>query len=576
MSRRTRGRAAVVIGLVGLLLVAPATAALAHPLGNFTVNHYNGLTLRLDGLDLLTIIDTAEIPTQQALPSIDTDGDDAMSTAELAAQADAQCAAVAEAVAVQVNNQPVPLVLGPATLETLPGVAGLPTLRLTCPRSAKGDLTGPSVVTLLDDYRTDRVGWHEITAVGEGVRLLDSPVASASISDELRTYPVELLQSPLDQRSLTVRTEPGTGGSTDSFDPASGSPDPFSRLIAAGDRALQDLVGDRELTPLVGALAVLLAVLLGSGHALLPGHGKAVMAAYLAGKRGSRRDAFLVGATVTATHTASVLVLGLLISLSATVVGEGVLRVLGIVSGALIAIVGGFLLVGALRSRRAARAQRIDDEFQRLPVDAPVGALATTSGQSIPTAPHDHQHDHTHQHDRNDGHDHPHPHEDGHEHDGPHPHEHGHDHDHEHEHDGHTHSGGWWGGHSHHHGQRGHRHGEPATDRRAGRLGIAGMGIAGGLVPSPSALVVLLGAVNLGQTVFGVLMVFAYGLGMAGTLTAVGLLLVRFRDRIDRYGTTSRLGRRAAAFVRALPIITALLVLVVGLALVLRGLLLAA
>jgi len=101
------------------------------------------------------------------------------------------------------------------------------------------------------------------------------------------------------------------------------------------------------------------------------------------------------------------------------------------------------------------------------------------------------------------------------------------------------------------------------------------MGIAGGLVPSPSALVVLLGAVNLGRSVFGVLMVLAYGLGMAGTLTAVGLLLVRFRDRLDRYGATNRLGRRAATVVRALPVVTAALVLVVGLALVLRGLLLA-
>ena len=568
----------MVIGLVGLFLVAPATAALAHPLGNFTVNHYNGLTLRPDGLDLLTIIDTAEIPTQQALPSIDTDGDDAMSTAELAAQADAQCAAVADAVEVQVNNQPVPLVVGPATLETAPGAAGLPTLRLTCPRSGERDLTEPAVVTLLDDYRTDRVGWHEITAVGEGVRLLDSPVASASISDELRTYPVDLLQSPLDQRSLTVRTEPGTGGSTDSFDPASGSPDPFSRLVAAGDRALQDLVGDRELTPVVGALAVLLAVLLGSGHALLPGHGKAVMAAYLAGRRGSRRDAFLVGATVTATHTASVLVLGLLISLSASVVGEGVLRVLGIVSGALIAILGGFLLVGALRSRRVARAQRIDDEPQGELVDAPAAVLATAGW--APTAasnradhphghPHPHPHDHGDEHVDDHGHAHPHPPDPDHEHE----HEHVHDDDRAiaHSHGGghaHTHSGGWWSGHS-------HSHGESATDRRTGRLGIAGMGIAGGLVPSPSALVVLLGAVNLGKSVFGVLMVLAYGLGMAGTLTAVGLLLVRFRDRLDRYGATNRLGRRAATVVRALPVVTAALVLVVGLALVLRGLLLA-
>jgi len=271
-----------------------------------------------------------------------------------------------------------------------------------------------------------------------------------------------------------------------------------------------------------------------------------------------------------------VLVLGLLISLSATVVGEGVLRVLGIVSGALIAILGGFLLVGALRSRRVARAQRIDDEPQGELVDAPAAVLATAGwAPTAASARADHPHGHPHPHDHGDehvddhGHAHPHRLDPDHEHE----HEHVHDDDRAiaHSHGGghaHTHSGGWWSGHS-------HSHGEPATDRRTGRLGIAGMGIAGGLVPSPSALVVLLGAVNLGRSVFGVLMVLAYGLGMAGTLTAVGLLLVRFRDRLDRYGATNRLGRRAATVVRALPVVTAALVLVVGLALVLRGLLLA-
>jgi ABC-type nickel/cobalt efflux system permease component RcnA len=97
------------------------------------------------------------------------------------------------------------------------------------------------------------------------------------------------------------------------------------------------------------------------------------------------------------------------------------------------------------------------------------------------------------------------------------------------------------------------------------------MGIAGGLVPSPSALLVLLASVALGRTVFGVLLVVAYGLGMAATLTAVGLALVRVRDRLDRRlsaGRTSSLLRLAA---RTAPLVTAVLVLVVGLALVVRG-----
>jgi len=92
------------------------------------------------------------------------------------------------------------------------------------------------------------------------------------------------------------------------------------------------------------------------------------------------------------------------------------------------------------------------------------------------------------------------------------------------------------------------------------------MGIAGGLVPSPSALIVLLGAVGLGRTAFGVLLVVAYGVGMAATLTAAGLVLVRVRDR-----WTSRPHRTRARLAALAPTGTAALVLCVGLGLVGRA-----
>ena len=114
----------------------------------------------------------------------------------------------------------------------------------------------------------------------------------------------------------------------------------------------------------------------------------------------------------------------------------------------------------------------------------------------------------------------------------------------------------------------GHGHSHPHTH---GRGGLVGMGIAGGLVPSPSALLVLLASVALGRTVFGVLLVIAYGLGMAATLTAVGLALVRVRDRLDRRLRAGRTSSALRAVARAAPLVTAALVLVVGLALVARG-----
>lgn len=97
------------------------------------------------------------------------------------------------------------------------------------------------------------------------------------------------------------------------------------------------------------------------------------------------------------------------------------------------------------------------------------------------------------------------------------------------------------------------------------------MGVAGGLVPSPSALVVLLGAVALGRTWFGVLLVIGYGLGMAGTLTAVGLLLVRLRDRLERADRFAGMADRVGKLRGLLPLVTASLVLIVGFGLTLRA-----
>jgi ABC-type nickel/cobalt efflux system permease component RcnA len=93
-------------------------------------------------------------------------------------------------------------------------------------------------------------------------------------------------------------------------------------------------------------------------------------------------------------------------------------------------------------------------------------------------------------------------------------------------------------------------------------LSLVSMGIAGGLVPSPSALVVLLGAIGLGRTGFGVLLVIGYGLGMAATLTAAGLLLIKVQDRWSK-----RLPRMTARLSRIMPTGTAALVLLVGLGL---------
>ncbi|WP_049561223.1 hypothetical protein [Nonomuraea sp. SBT364] len=86
-------------------------------------------------------------------------------------------------------------------------------------------------------------------------------------------------------------------------------------------------------------------------------------------------------------------------------------------------------------------------------------------------------------------------------------------------------------------------------------------------MPSPSALVVLLGAIALGRAWFGVALVAAYGVGMAATLTVMGLLLVKLVDRLER-----RAGRLAARLSGLAPMGTATMVVLLGAGLALRSL----
>ncbi|WP_433262283.1 nickel/cobalt transporter [Actinosynnema sp. CS-041913] len=459
--------------LVAMLMLGGVGLATAHPLGNFTVNHYHGITVHPDRVTLRAVVDTAEIPTLQERPS------------EVDGYAERECAALARATAVEVDGRVAPVSVRTGAVEFPPGEAGLPTTRLTCVVEAAAS---GQTVTVRDGYRGDRIGWREMTAVGDGVALVDPPVPGVSVSGELRMYPEDLLATPLDVRSVTLRVRPGDGGAAAGTPLTGGGPS----LLAAATGKFTSFAGSRDLTPLVGVLAVLLSLVLGASHAALPGHGKTVIAAYLAGRDGTPRDAVVVGATVTLTHTAGVLVLGLAISASSALAGESVLRWLGLVSGLLVAGIGVGLVRSAVRRRQL---------------------VAVGHGPGHSDSP---------------------------------GHEHGHGHSHGHGH-------GYGSGHGHGHGHR------------IGRAGLVGMGVAGGLVPSPSALVVLLGAIALGRTWFGVLLVLGYGLGMAATLTAVGLLLVRLRDRL---AAVERFRDRFTA----LPVVTAALVLVVGLSLTLRSL----
>jgi nickel/cobalt transporter (NicO) family protein len=465
---------AVIVAVAGIAVLGPAAAASAHPLGNFTVNHYDGITVHTDAVDVFAVIDAAEIPTAQQRGSVDSNHDGVLDGVERATFAAATCTKVAAHEALTVDGMLTSLSVGASSYTLRPGAAGLHISRVECRLHAAVAATSRDrQLTFADDYDAARIGWHEITATAVGVHLVGSPVPATSVSDQLLHYPNDLLSSPLDVRRASLDVAPGPGRSTFAKQlakvPGAG---PLARIVDRLDRLFSGLAGARHLTLGVGLLAVLVSVLLGATHAALPGHGKTVMAAYIAGKRGSVRDAVLVGTTVTLTHTAGVLALGLALTASSSLAGDRVEGELGVVSGLLVVGVGLGLLVSALRRR-------------------------------------------THQH----------------------AHEHGH----------------------------GHHHHEHAGRRRAGLLG---MGVAGGLVPSPSALVVLLGAIALGRTAFGVLLVLSYGIGMAATLTAAGLLAVRLTERWSGRFHRVRIMQRLAG---ATPMVTAGLVMVVGAGLAARS-----
>ncbi len=506
-----------------LLLPAPAQA---HPLGDFSVNQLVALTLRPGAVDATAILDQAELPTMQQRSEVDTGGDGTADDTELSRHAAAACGDFAQDIVVRVDGGALRWTLGTASMTLEPGAAGLHTSRVTCTLSAAAALDRAAELTVHNGHLPGRVGWHEITAYGAGVALPGSPVPARSTTNELRAYPVDLLGAPLAVRDarITVRPGPGgppnacaapgesaaPGGPAGSAGPAAGCVDAVRaaaddpaplRWAAWVQQRVVDAVGADRLTPAVGVLAVLLALVLGAGHALLPGHGKTVMAVYLAGRAGRPRDALYVGATVTATHTGGVIGLGLLLTAVSGLTGQTVLGWLGLASGAIVVTVG----LAMLRDAR-----RPGEHGHRHGLLGHTHSHAHEGHHRTTSAAHGHTHPHG-------------------------------------VHHSHAHSGGV----AHEHGRpHGHAHGGPGGGWR-GRWGIGAIGVAAGLVPSPSALVVLLGAIALGRTGFGIMLVLAYGLGMAATLTAAGLVLLKVRDRwagrLRRFGRLRLAGPYAAS-----------------------------
>lgn len=569
--RRRLLAGAVAVGVAGVATVVFAPAAAAHPLGNFTTNTALALRAEPDRVVIDYAVDAAEIPTVRAAGDIDADRDGTSDPDELADYAATTCASIAEGTDLRIDGDRADLDVGRSRAALVAGAAGLDTLRIDCALSAPADLdSGDHGVTVTNGWVGDRIGWHEITAVGDGTTLSASDVPTTSSSESLLSYPDDALATPPDVRSAEFRTSPG-GAAAGAARVERAQPGSISAIpgVDSAGASFTDLVSREQLTLGVALVGLVLAILLGSLHALAPGHGKTVMAAYLLGGEGTGRQAFALCATVTITHTAGVLVLGTVLTVSTVVAPERLYPVLGAISGLIVASIGVTMLRRARGFRRDGLPGLGGHTHPHAPAPVPAAPVRTATaaprarrpertlvaighgnvGSALATRPRSPL--------MRQGAPAPSP-------AAREPEIHGHSHDDGHSHDhGHTHG-------SHSHGAHSHVHPDP-TQPMTWRS-LVGMGFAGGMVPSPSALLVLLGAIALGRTWFGVALVIAYGVGMAMSLVAAGLLLLRIRNRLDRYLTTRR-GRSIAERLVVLPSLTASFVVIGGVYIAVRALL---
>ena len=482
-------RAIAVLGLAGLAVLVPCAVALAHPLGNFTVNHYAGVEASPGELRVVYAIDIAEIPTQQLRAEQDTDADGTVDARELQAWADATGADVVAGLHVRVDGVPLRLSYRCGSAELRPGQAGLDVIRFEglfgAPMADRGH------VEMEDVTGADRSGWREITAAGvDGRAVTSSSVPAASASDELRRYPQGLLSSPLRVTSASFDVVPGPSDAAPTSTCAAGDAVPGVRPGVEGG-PLAGLVTKQGL-PLV-ALAFLLAIGFGAWHALLPGHGKTLMAAYMVSSGARVRQAVAVGTAVAVMHTASVLALGLaVLALESAFRPEALYPWLGLISGLVALALGVSLLIARIGAWMESNRHRPD-----------------------------------------------------------------HDHDHDHEHAT-AHDGGA-------HGPPGHVHPHLSPEGGAlSRRGLVALALAGGILPAPSALIVMLGAINAHRVVFGLTLVVAFSAGLATALIVIGLGALRAREAL-----TSRL---SSFWGRMVPVLSAAAIVGVGCFLSLRGL----
>lgn len=498
---------------LGGVLLSPWLGA-AHPLGNFSISHYTEIRLLPAHIELHYLVDMAEIPTFQELQDTGLVAEEQhVSVPGYLVQ---RAEALGHGLFLEVDGHRLPLQNVAREIAFPPGAGGLPTLKMALVYQAPFRLeagSGPASLHYQDTNFAGRAGWQEIIALADpSIALVHSSVPATDRSQRLRTYPTDLLNSPpqvLQARVLFRRASdvpPMTAGTSSLSAPAQAMVPPLggrSTSPTTSGKAFTDLITSQQLSVGVICLALAVAAGLGALHALEPGHGKTVVAAYLVGSRGTAWHAISLGLIVTLTHTLGVYLLGAVtLYASRYVVPEQLYPWLSVCSGLLIFGLGGWLVFRRLRRN--------------------------THGH-----PRTHHHGHTHHATHAQVHSHHH-----------HSHHPGHDHP---EHHGHPH---------HHH--------EVATEVSYREL--LTLGVTGGIVPCPAALVVLLSAIALRRVGFGLLLIVAFSAGLAAVLIAIGVLMVYARRFMARFQMEGPL------ITRWLPLTSAATISAFGLAMVFQAL----
>jgi ABC-type nickel/cobalt efflux system permease component RcnA len=494
----------------------------AHPMGNFSVNHYSKVSFDREGVKVTYIIDLAEIPTYQELQQGNVPAD--VADPAVKRLVEARGLEFARGLALKIDGQPLPLKLLSSQVIFPPGAGGLPTMKMgfvyhaaypsaassnsfpsqpllspLSSRPKRSQVEGSAVLSragspmglqYFDNNYPGHAGWEEIVAVpNAGVTFISSSVPKTDRSAELTNYPTDLLNSPPQDLSASLqfhlpavlvarRAKRVVPAETAVARPLTAPPLLLKANQQATPRnAFTELITARNLTLWFLITAACIAFGLGALHALEPGHGKTIVAAYLVGSRGTAWHALLLGVIVTVSHTAGVFALGAItLYASRYIVPEQLYPWLGVFSGLTIAGLGGYMFL-----RR----------WSGLDLDH-----SHVSGQL---------HSHWFSSQKNDG-----------------------------------------------------ALPEPTLPGKSISLyQLFALGITGGIIPCPAALVVLLSAFALHRIVLGFFLITAFSLGLAAVLISFGMLMVygrRFMARMHVNGplTTRWLPVASAAFMTVL------------------------